>query len=359
MKKHYGLTLAALAVIASFNTANADDLSDKTAAFMLPNIQAPMSSSSERETGQFLKLSALLRDTDSVSVTELSASSTATMARDAKYKDAVVFTGKMPLLIRSAESTDMILVLREDKSFLAMYPDQHKIIYSTPAGEQTQITFKKPIFSQEDTLIPAVQGDALQTLARDGSSLYKGDIDKDGYIVIDVLAGFSKAAAKTIIDPEAFALAQLTTVNQALKNSRIEKIRVRLVGTQIIDQDYSITGGTLSKINKLFSQGMSEYGPDLIAAFFEGNNDDTTVGIADLNGRYSINTLYSSTSLRHELSHNIGGNHCWSGSGDHHGWDNDKTQTIQCGNDIGYFSNPDLQDNYGLPIGDKNKANMA
>ncbi|MCC3749156.1 hypothetical protein LLQ46_20060 [Rouxiella badensis] len=48
MKKHYGLTLAALAVIASFNTANADDLSDKTAAFMLPNIQAPMSSSSER-----------------------------------------------------------------------------------------------------------------------------------------------------------------------------------------------------------------------------------------------------------------------------------------------------------------------
>jgi len=359
MKKHYGLTLAALAVIASFNTANADDLSDKTAAFMLPNIQAPMSSSSERETGQFLKLSALLRDTDSVSVTELSASSTATMARDAKYKDAVVFTGKMPSLIRSAESTDMILVLREDKSFLAMYPDQHKIIYSTPAGEQTQITFKKPIFSQEDTLIPAVQGDALQTLARDGSSLYKGDIDKDGYIVIDVLAGFSKAAAKTIIDPEAFALAQLTTVNQALKNSRIEKIRVRLVGTQIIDQDYSITGGTLSKINKLFSQGMSEYGPDLIAAFFEGNNDDTAIGIAYVNGRYNINALYASTSLRHELSHNIGGKHCWSGSGDHHGWDNDKTQTIQCGNDIGYFSNPDLQDNYGLPIGDKNKANMA
>jgi len=69
MKKHYGLTLAALAVIASINSANANDVSAKTAAFMLPNIQAPMSSSSERETGQFLKLSALLRDTDSVSVT--------------------------------------------------------------------------------------------------------------------------------------------------------------------------------------------------------------------------------------------------------------------------------------------------
>lgn len=99
-----------------------------------------------------------------------------------------------------------------------------------------------------DYLAASSQDVAQERLTRDGASTYLADRDEQGNVVIDLLAGFSKSAAKTIVDHEAFALAQVTTINQALKNSKVDKVRVRLVGTQIIDQDYPITTTTLSKV---------------------------------------------------------------------------------------------------------------
>ena len=359
MKKSYKFTLLALAVAASFQVSHA---TDRAMPHTLPSPHHASAHAAQTvEKGTFLTLPALTGNTRSVQTLSVRAGNvTANLQQADQYKDAMVYTGKVPSLTRSSnDSDDLILVLRGDNRFLALYPDLHQLVYGESTGEQMRVTFAKPSFDETDYLKPAVPELSQQQLTREGASTYQADKDAQGNVVIDLLAGFSKAAAKTIVDHEAFAIAQVTTINQALKNSKVEKVRVRLVGTQVIDQDHAITTDTLSSLSALFQAGIKQYSPDLIAGFFEGNNNDTAIGWGYVNGRYTVNALYSSSALRHEVGHNVGGDHCPSGYGDAYGWDNGKTKTIQCGNDIGYYSNPDLQDNYGLAIGKQGKANMA
>jgi hypothetical protein len=359
MKKHHRFTLIALAVAASFQVSHATD--NTLPDTQLSSHHASAHATQAIEKGTFLTLPRLTGNTRRVQTLSVRAGDTTLELQQVdQYKDAVVYTGQMPSLTRSSnDKDDLILVLRGDNRFLALYPDLYQVVYGEFTGEQMRVTFGKPSFNETDYLMPAVAELSQQQLTREGGSTYQADRDAQGNIVIDLLAGFSKAAAKTIVDHEAFAIAQVTTINQALKNSRVEKVRVRLVGTQIIDQDHAITTGTLSSLSTLFQAGIKQYSPDLIAGFFEGNNNDTAVGWGYVNGRYTVNALYSSTVLRHEVGHNVGGGHCPSGHDDAYGWDNGKTKTIQCGNDIGYYSNPDLQDNYGLAIGKQGQANMA
>lgn len=359
MKKCNKFTLLALAVAASFQVSHATDRDIPNALPSLPNASAH--ATQVVETGTFLTLPVPAGNARSVQKLSVSSGGLSTHLQQADhYRDAVVYTGQMPSLTKSSnDRDDLILVLRGDNRFLALYPNLHQLVYGDATGEQTRVTFSKPTFKETDYLMPTLKEMAQQQLTREGASTYQADRDAQGNIVIDILAGFSKAAAKTIVDHEAFAIAQVTTINQALKNSRVEKVRVRLVGTQIIDQDRAITTDTLSSLSTLFQSGIKQYSPDLIAGFFEGNGNDTAIGWGYVNGRYTVNALYASTSLRHEVGHNVGGGHCSPGNDDAYGWDNGKTKTIQCGNDIGYYSNPDLHDNYGLAIGKQGQANMA
>lgn len=359
MKKRNKLTLLALAVAATFQVSHATDEGISDVPLSLSS--ASLGVSPTVEEGSFLTLSLPIDNARNVQTLAVRSGGLSTNLEQADhYKDAVVYTGQMPSLTKSSnDRDDLIVVLRPDNRFLALYPNQHQLVYGSVSGEQRRIIFNKPSFNETDYIMPALQEVAQQQLTREGSSSYQADRDMQGNIVIDILAGFSAAAAKTIVDHEAFALAQVTTINQALKNSKVEKVRVRLVGTQIISQDHAITTATLSSLSNLFQTGIKQYSPDLIAGFFEGNNNDTAIGWGNVNGRYTVNALYASTSLRHEVGHNVGGGHCPPGSDDAYGWSNGKTQTIQCGNDIGYYSNPDLQDNYGLAIGKQGQANMA
>ncbi|MGU3524160.1 PKD domain-containing protein [Enterobacteriaceae bacterium C23F] len=359
MKRCNRITLLALAVAASFQVAHA---ADKDVSNALPSLSSASAQIKHVvETGSFITLPALAGNARSVQTLSVRSGGLSTNLQQADhYRDAVVYTGQMPSLTRSSsDRDDLIIVMRSDNRFLALYPDLHQLIYGNATGEQTRVTFGKPSFQETDYLVPTLKDMAQQQLTREGASTYQADRDAQGNVVIDILAGFSKAAAKTIVDHEAFAIAQVTTINQALKNSKVEKVRVRLVGTQIIEQDHAITTGTLSDLKTLFHAGIEQYSPDLIAGFFEGNSSDTAIGWGYINGRYTVNALYSSTALRHEVGHNVGGDHCPDGKGDGYGWDNGKTKTIQCGNNIGYYSNPDLHDNYGLAIGKQGQANMA
>lgn len=105
---------------------------------------------------------------------------------------------------------------------------------------------------------------------------------------------------------------------------------------------------------------MRQYSPDLVAGFVKGTPGvDTAVGWAYVGGRYSINYINSPTVFRHEVAHNAGGSHCPDGKSHRFGYNNGRVGTILCGNQVPFYSNPDLRDVQGIPLGDARTANMA
>ncbi|WP_271410933.1 discoidin domain-containing protein [Pseudomonas sp. Q1-7] len=278
------------------------------------------------------------------------------------YKGIRVMTGKLDS--RTGQATgDIVMALREDGSFVALMPERNGMIRGNAQGEQFLTLFPEDAgYSQERPDAVDDPGEELSGLiqSRSGALHQQADRNAEGELLIDILAGFSEQSAKDIEDHEAYALAQVASVNQALKNSQIEGVRLRLVGTQVIADDYVIDTTTLGNLKNLFAEGMRQYSPDLVTAFFVGKgSQDTAVGWAYTNGRYSLNALRSVTAFRHELGHNIGGSHCPTGKGYNFGFNNGRVATIMCGNSFGYYSNPELTDNQGIPIGDAEKANMA
>lgn len=185
-----------------------------------------------------------------------------------------------------------------------------------------------------------------------------------GLQIVDVLVGFSRQSADWLVDPLAFALAQVETVNVGLRNSQVQGVEVRLAGVQIVDADRRVTVDTLDQVQTIFAQGMASSGADLVAAFFVGTLWDAS-GWAYIYGRGTVQRARSATAFRHEIGHNAGGEHCYGDDPDDHQWvprfgyDNGKSATILCGNDDPYYSNPLLRDEHGLPLGDAGTANMA
>jgi hypothetical protein len=176
---------------------------------------------------------------------------------------------------------------------------------------------------------------------------------------IDVWAGFSKASESAVGDAYAYALAQVETVNLGLSNSRISSARLRLHGVQVIPTDYPITGETLSRLDELFPKA-KERGADTIAAFFVGNSEDTAAGWGKVPGRLTVQTTHAPTAFRHEMGHNAGGSHCNTGQDSYKfGYNNGTSRTYLCGNNVPYYSNPDINDEHGKPLGNATMANMA
>ncbi|EQM67824.1 hypothetical protein L682_02750 [Aquipseudomonas alcaligenes OT 69] len=258
---------------------------------------------------------------------------------------------------------DVIVVARQDGSFIALLPESNIVIRCEASGQQTLTRYDAshthPPASRDYVEDPEADlPHEVQSFS--GARSYLVDRNANGEIVVDVLAGFSRNAVKYIGDHEAYALAQIASVNLALKNSKVEGVRLRLVGTQVIESEHSITRETLHKLNVLFADGMRQYGPDLVTGFFSGiTGEDTMLGWGNIRGRYSINVITSPTTFRHEVGHNIGANHCPEGDGYHYGYHNGRVGTIMCGNQVNYFSNPDLKDRMGVPLGHPEMANVA
>lgn len=291
-----------------------------------------------------------------------------TAQQDDTYKDLKVMTGQLEGRARSlAPPGDMTLVTRGDGSFIALLPGADAIIRGTANGEQSLIRLEPPqpraasVIDYEQSPVDELAHE-LETLS--GQRSLQLNRNAQGETVIDVLAGFTQVAVDYIGDYEAFALGQIASVNRALKQSQVQGVRLRLVGTQVIPGDYPITastGGTLSKVSTLFAQGMKQYSPDIVAMFVKGipGVDTMTGGWGNVGGRYSVNVISSASVFRHEVGHNIGGSHCSDGSSYKFGHNNGTVGSIMCGNDIGYYSNPDVKDIRGVPLGDTRTANMA
>lgn len=285
--------------------------------------------------------------------------------RNDSFKGLKVMVGTLQSNNRSQSAAqEMFVAARGDGSFIALMPDSNLMIRGNASGGQSLIRLNNQ-HSFDPRNIDSVpnEGDDVPNLieTQSGQRSYLTHRNAQGEIVIDLLAGFTQKAANYIGDHEAYALAQVASVNRAVENSQIKNVRVRLAGTQVIANDYPITTPVLADVKNLFADGMRKYSPDLVAAFTVGTPGvDTAAGWAYVNGRYSVNAISASAAFRHELAHNIGGNHCNDGNDNYRfGHNNGRVGTILCGNHVGYFSNPDLKDHLGVPLGDARTANMA
>lgn len=145
-----------------------------------------------------------------------------------------------------------------------------------------------------------------------------------------------------------------------LRNSQVANARLRLVGIQVIEENFPTSGGTLSKVKTLFAEGMKEFGADLVAAYSNAPSGNSAGGWGYTPGRYSVQQVRTSGAFRHEIAHNVGGSHCNNGKNSYKfGYSNGKSKTALCGNKVAYYSTPLLSDEHGLPLGDSAKADMA
>lgn len=187
------------------------------------------------------------------------------------------------------------------------------------------------------------------------------DQDTNGETVIDIFMGFSTKALPHVQDKDAWAVMQVATVNNALKNSKIENIRVRLVGTGTTSNHQGMDWHQLNVIEDWFAADIARTSPDVVTGYmlYESGFERQAGGWAFVGGTTNINSIDSPNAFRHELGHNMGGSHCHDQAGYNFGFDNGMTKTQMCGNNINYYSNPDITDIYGLAIGNAQTANMA
>ncbi len=277
------------------------------------------------------------------------------------YKDYQV--GSVNLTKDNGSFGALVVALRDDGSFVAFLdtPENRGTIIGRASGEQTWIKEEKYDYLTPDTI-------EAQAEINDSSSLVsKSDVgllvdhDCNGRIIVDVLAGFSRSAAFQVRDPTAFALGQIESANLGLRNSRADTVRLRLVDTQFVPQEYPINPTTLGLLADIFKDGMRESGADMLAGYFHASTGNTAVGLAYAPGRYSIQKVVSPATFRHEIGHNVGGAHCNTEGVDNYrfGFANITSGTFLCGNTVNYYSTTLVRDGNNRPLGDARTANMT
>lgn len=339
-------------------------------AHTLPTPQ-PASQEQSALSGHFLNLNTLnpkTRNTGDIATDQLRQQTGLTIhsvapAQGDTYSDLQVMVGKTMTRTRTGQTEDdLIIASRADGSFVALLPQANAIIRGDHNGQQTLLRHDSLQLSEhsEDSVESTTPTESLQLESSSGLRSLQLERNSAGEIVIDLLAGFSNKSAEYIGDPEAYALTQVVAINRALQQSLVMGVRIRLVGIQIVAEDTAITTTALSQIKNRFAEGIKQYSPDVIASFVRGvPAEDTAAGWGHVNGRYTLNAISGPTVFRHEIAHNIGGRHCSDGSSYRFGHNNGRVKTILCGNQIPYYSNPDLTDSQGVPIGNTQTANMA
>ncbi|TDF85222.1 hypothetical protein [Pseudomonas sp. H9] len=176
---------------------------------------------------------------------------------------------------------------------------------------------------------------------------------------VDAVVQLSVEALRVLnSDPVAFALVQLETANLSLRNSQVASVRLNLAGTRVGVNDYAVIGENLSELDAELAPLHPVYHHDLNVGFSENS---PMVGVAEVRGNTSLNSIYSISAFRHEVGHNAGGSHCNEDGSDNYrfGYNDGKDiATALCHNDVPYYSNPHVSLN-GKPVGDARTADMA
>lgn len=236
-----------------------------------------------------------------------------------------------------------------------------------PSGDATRLWRKSTPPPKLDEIYhpkAARNTKSAKMVARTAAPLILGEKDSSGRYVVDVFVGFSTAAANSQYvrnNLEATAQSYVEQVNTALKNSKVENVYLRLVGTGTSPNNPGVVTSVLDDVNTWFAADIERTAPDLVgmvqmptdapgsAGGWAGVGGDTHVIGAPWPGAY-----------RHEVGHNVGGVHCPDGSGYHFGHTlGEGRGTIQCGNDLAYYSSPLIKDEQGNVLGDAQRSDMA
>ena len=197
--------------------------------------------------------------------------------------------------------------------------------------------------------------DHISCSSAGGSSICE-EQDSIGNLVLDIFIGYSNEAVSYLgggILYENHAATMVETVNQAMSNSNVDSFYMRLVGTAIKNHNTGINLNSegLDYIPSLFENEIIASGADYVCMFQEYYNSksyNTAGGWATVQGINSICMIEDKTVFRHEIGHNFGSNHCSGGSNGYpfaNGYDNGEGKTIMCGNEIPYYSNPNISVN--------------
>lgn len=236
-----------------------------------------------------------------------------------------------------------------------------------PSGDATRLWRKSTPPPKLDEIYhpkAARNTKSAKMVAPTAAPLILGEKDSSGRYVVDVFVGFSTAAANSQYvrnNLEATAQSYVEQVNTALKNSKVENVYLRLVGTGTSPNNPGVVTSVLDDVNTWFAADIERTAPDLVgmvqmptdapgsAGGWAGVGGDTHVIGAPWPGAY-----------RHEVGHNVGGVHCPDGSGYHFGHTlGEGRGTIQCGNDLAYYSSPLIKDEQGNVLGDAQRSDMA
>jgi hypothetical protein len=183
------------------------------------------------------------------------------------------------------------------------------------------------------------------------------------HFVVDVLMGYSKAGVdRAGGDAHADALAKIELANMMLRNSLVDNVSLRLVGIQVVEDDYPITTATLGKLRTIFAEGIARFQPDVTYGNFAYIVPGGAIGWGWRPGGSAIGVSSSASTFAHEIGHNAGSSHCnVNGVNNYHfGYFNGKSRSILCsGPNSIYYSTPAVMDQYGLPLGNAVTADTA
>lgn len=194
-----------------------------------------------------------------------------------------------------------------------------------------------------------------------------GEQDGDGSYVVDVFVGFSNSAAARVGNIRLRSNQMIAEVNRGLRNSRVQNVRLRLVGVGRTPNNLGISVQTLRAGETWFARELKQTGADLLALVQTPTPQGSYGGLAWMPGFVSANSANSPVRVfRHEVGHNVGASHC-SGGGGRSRWPygygyavpgRSDIRTHMCGNQINYYSNPGVTVK-GHRIGDARTANVA
>jgi len=246
----------------------------------------------------------------------------------------------------------LVIVKGTDGAFTALVntPERSGVVIGKADGNQT--------FSEQERMDEQANDYVDAPHASPPAEAASPAAADDQEHVLTVLAGFSEAAVQRVGDPKAFALAQIETLNLALRNTGITNIRVSLSGIATTPIDYVVNGENLAKIKTVFPNHPKA---DLIAGFF-ASQPQGAVGIAYRHGEESMTLVSTTDTFAHEIGHNIAGKHCSEPDGDYaHGHWTGAYSTLMCIKHprLLAFSNPEKLAPDGKPTGDAKTADMA
>ena len=219
----------------------------------------------------------------------------------------------------------------------------------TPSGELR--CEDVPAFSQ----LPGVAKSQLATPC--------GETDAQGRHVIDMLFTYSLDAATAEADIMTHAIAQAETANVGLTNSLVDNLVMRVIDVVVGDNAFGVDVTTLENAWNFYENDRHVVAADMLADYQDAveGADNNYGGWGSTGGQRSINAITGPTVFRHEFGHNLGSSHCSGGIRTYAaGYDNGVAgeKTHMCGNQLNFFSNPDL-DVSGTPIGDAATADNA